>query len=399
MKFVIAGNGPAAISAIEAIRKSDRISEIVLISRENEQAYSPCFLYHYLSGEISKDKLYIKERDFYEKNDVIVLYGVSLEKILPDNKSLLLSDGKTISYDSLLIATGAEPLKPDIHGIDNVNIFFFKNLEDTERINTVIKESKRAAVIGGGFIGLEVAEALIKKGLSVIVIEKEKRLLPRMLDQEMSGIVKTHLTKKGIEFITGKRILSIEGKKGQTRGIKLEDGTIIQADLVIISTGVRPNIKSVEGSGIRTERGIIVNERMETNIPGIYAAGDIAEIEIRGIKKINPIWSNATITGDIAGSNMAGLSKRLHDHIPPMNLVNLFGLFVFAAGSPDGIRSVKIEDSSGIRKLLLNEDNVVKGIQIIGSYSIKGGIYLNLLDKTLKEPALLLEKPHSALIN
>lgn len=136
------------------------------------------------------------------------------------------------------------------------------------------------------------AEALIKKGFSVTVIEKEERLLPReerllprMLDREMSEIVKNHLTQKGIELITGKKILSMEGKKGQTTEIKFEDGTIIKADMVIISAGIRPNIKPVEGSGIRTDRGVIVNERMETNIPGIYAAGDVAEIEIRGTKR------------------------------------------------------------------------------------------------------------------
>lgn len=386
MNILIAGNGPAAISAIEEIREIDDESSITLVSKEKERAYSPCYLYHYVSGDITRDKLYIKEDDFYEKNNVNTLFGISIEKVIPERQSVKLSDGNTLPYDRLLIAVGAEPMLPEIPGIHGDGVFFFKSLEDAERIMSIISKIKKAAVIGGGFIGLEIAEAFRKKGISVIVIEKETRILPRMLDEEMAGIVKSYLLKNGIEIITGKVIEEIERKEdGSIKGIRTMDGIKVSADIVIVSAGVRPNMKLVEGTGIRTEKGIIVNERMETSIPGIYAAGDVAEIEIRGIRKLNPIWLNATVGGSIAGANMIGISKKLDTHIPDMNLINLAGFYIFSGGSPVGTGSIKRQDSSGIKKFIFDEDNRVKGIQIIGNEALKGGLYLNLLGRSLKE--------------
>ncbi len=385
MNIIIAGNGPAAISAVEAIREIDRSSSITLLSREKERAYSPCYLYHYISEDISRDKLYIKEDDFYEKNNVNILFGISLEKVIPDKRSVRLSNGKTLTYDRLLLATGAEAVLPGIPGIQGEGVFFFKSLQDAERIISIIPKIKKAAVIGGGFIGLEIAEALRKKGISVTVIEKEDRLLPRMLDKEMAGIVSSHLLKNGIDIITGKVIKEIERRDGHLCGLTTRDGITVPTDIVIVSAGVRPNIKPAEDTGIRTARGIIVNEKMETSIPDIYAAGDVAEIEIKGIRKLNPIWLNATVSGSIAGSNMIRISKKLDAHIPDMNMINLFGLYIFSAGSPEGTGSVKREDSAGIKKFIFDEDNRLKGIQIIGNEALKGGLYLNLLGRVLKE--------------
>lgn len=392
MNIVIAGNGPAAISAIEAIREVDRNSSIILISRERERAYSPCYLYHYISGEITRDKLYIKEEDFYEKNNVNVLFGISLEKVMPDKRSVRLSDGKTLPYDRLFLATGAEPLLPEIPGIQGEDVFFFKSLQDAERIISIIPKIKKSAVIGGGFIGLEIAEALRKKGISVTVIEKEERILPRMLDKEMAEIVRAHLLKNGIDIITGKLIKEIERKDGHIRGLRTVDGITVPADIVIVSAGVKPNIKPVEGTGIRIDRGIIVNERMETSVSGIYAAGDVAEIEIKGIRKLNPIWLNATVSGSIAGSNMIGISKKLDSHIPDMNMINLFGLYIFSGGSPLGVSTIKRQDISGVKNIVLDDNDTVKGIQIIGNEGLRGGLYMNLLGrKVIDESALLQE--------
>lgn len=398
MNIIIAGNGPAAISAVEAIREIDRVSSITLLSREKERAYSPCHLYHYISGDISRDKLYIKEDDFYEKNNVNILFGISLEKVIPDKRSVKLSDGKTLTYDRLLLATGAEAVLPEIPGIQGEGVFFFKSLQDAERIISVIPKIKKAAVIGGGFIGLEIAEALRKKGISVTVIEKEDRLLPRMLDKEMAGIVSSHLLKNGIDIITGQVIKEIERKDGHLRGLRTRDGITVPADIVIVSAGVRPNIKPAEDTGIRTDRGIIVNEKMETSIPDIYAAGDVAEIEIKGIRKLNPIWLNATVSGSIAGSNMIGISKKLDSHIPDMNMINIFGLYIFSAGSPLGVRTIKKQDISGVKKIVLDDNDTVKGIQIIGKEGLRGGLYMNLLGRKVRDESVLLQDINYGLI-
>lgn len=215
-------------------------------------------------------------------------------------------------------------------------------------------------VIGAGFIGLEIAEALCRRGLGVTVIEREERVLPRMLDDEMASILKAHLERNGLRIVTSKGIASINrNRKGEIEGVILEDGSSIACGIVVVATGVRPNIGIIKDAQIRTDYGIVVDDPMRTSIPDVYAAGDISEIEINGIRKVNPIHINAVRSGEVAGYNMAGMERRMDSHIEDMNVVTLFGLSVLSIGSKTGERVIKNERSDSIVKVFTMENGSI----------------------------------------
>lgn len=210
MRILIIGNGAAAISAVEAMREVDRDSEITIVSKEKEPVYSPCFLSGYLSGEIEKNRLYIRDSSFYDENRVETIFGNAATEVRVKDKKIKLSNGKELPFDRLLIAAGSNPVIPRLEGIQGDGVFSFKTISDADRIMLAAQKTDEAVVMGAGFIGLEAAEALSKRGVKVTVIEREDRILPRMLDHEMAEIVKRHIEKNRIRIITGKGVKSIQ---------------------------------------------------------------------------------------------------------------------------------------------------------------------------------------------
>lgn len=382
MEIVIIGNGPAAISAVEAIRRIDRDIGITIVSKEGEPAYTPCFLFRYVSGEIGKEKLYMREGNFYDLNNVKTLLGSPVKVIDTDKKRVIL-DSRELYYDRLLIAAGSSTLIPPIPGIEGRGIFPFKAMKDADGIIKATEDVGDVVVIGAGFIGLEIAGALCRRGLSVTVIERKERILPRMLDDEMAGILWDHLERNGLRIVTGKDTAFINrNRKGVIEGIILEDGSSIPCGIVVVAAGVRPNTGIIKESRIRTDHGIVVDDHMRTEMPDVYAAGDIAEIEINGVRKINPIHTNAVRSGEVAGYNMAGMERRMDYHIEDMNVVTLFGLSVLSMGIQTGDRVIKNDRTDSIIKAHLGEDGGIKGIQIIGDV-MRGGVYLSLLRRDI----------------
>lgn len=379
MKVIIIGNGPTAISAVETIRGMDRDCEITIVSKEKEPVYSPCFLSRFLSGEIEKDRLYIRDIHFYDERRINLISGNAATEVNIKNQTVKLSNRKELQYDRLLIATGSNPVIPPLLGIEGEGVYSFKTISDTEKIMSALQKVDEAVVIGAGFIGLEAAEALRKRGLKVTVIEREERVLPRMLDYEMADIVKGHMEKNGVRIITGKEVKSIERKRKKITGVDIE-GETISCKLLIVAVGVRPNLEMVRNSSIETKQGILVDDHMRTSIPNIYAAGDVAELEAQGVRKINPIWFNAVKGGEIAASNLIGIERRYDAHLIDMNVVTLFGLSVLSVGIPKGAETLKTHDAKGIRKVYLDEDGSIKGAQLIGDVTW-GGVYLSLINR------------------
>lgn len=379
MGIVIIGNGIAAISAVEAIRQLDRNCEITIVSKEREPAYTPCFLYRYVSGEIEKERLYVRGDDFCDVNRIKIISGAAVTEVMSDDNKVRFSDGMELGYGSLLIAAGSNPVIPEIPGIDGEGVFTFKTISDADRMLSKIRKSKEAVVIGAGFIGLEIAEALCIKGCRVTVVEREDRILPRMLDSEVAEVVKRHIEEKGIKILTARVVVSVKrGFRNKVKGVMLNDSKTIPCDMVIVSVGVKPNLEMLKNGSIKTNQGILVDDRMRTNISNIYAAGDIAEIEIGGIRKVNPIHINAMKSGWIAGCNMAGDERYFDVHLEDMNVVTLFGLPVLSIGVQKGEKVFKRDVSKGIIKVYTGGDGLLRGAQLIGDV-LKGGIYLSLM--------------------
>lgn len=379
MKIVIIGNGPAAVHAVEEIRKSNKEYFITMASKEEELSYNPCFLAHFVSGVMPKENLYTRSSAFYQGIDTV--FGVSVVEITPERRQVRLSNKRVLNYDSLLVAAGADPVILKIPGIEGSGVFNFKTLADAQQIIHAAKEAKQAVVLGGAFIGLEVAEALQKLGLSVVVMEREKWVLPRMLDYDMSQTVKTHIQNHGIKVITGFQAVSVErGLNKQLQAVMLDNGEIIPCDILITAAGVAPNLEMIQNGHINTATGILVNKSMQTSVQGIFAAGDIAELVLEKETMFNPMHVTAVKGGQIAGLNMTGVQKKYDLFFQPMNVVTLFDMSILSIGDKKGAKAVKYKDIKGIRKLYFAEDGRLTGVSLIGDVS-KGGIYLSLIQK------------------
>lgn len=389
MRYVIIGNSAAGVRAAETLRKLDPSGKITMIAEENRSAYSRCLLPDYLAGERSADALRIRGLDFYEKKQILTFFGKKAVQVQPQNKEVILADGNKVSYDKLLLATGASSFIPPIPGIQGEHIFGLRNLSDAENILQASASAKRVVVIGGGFVGLEAAYALRSRGLEVTIVEKMPEILPRLFDETAAGILRSNMHAEGIQFILGVGVKEIRsprwwqslfGKK--SKQVVLEDGQGLEADFVIIAIGTKPNIELAKESGVTINRGIPVNEFMQTNIPDIYAAGDVAEtIDIvTGQKGLTPIWPNAVSQGRVAAYNMAGHKLPYGGLIGMQNSVEFREIPAIAMGitTPDHpvhyeILTESKPDGMSYKKLVV-KDNILVGMILVGNIQ-SAGVY------------------------
>ncbi|MFW9936997.1 MAG: NAD(P)/FAD-dependent oxidoreductase [Candidatus Thorarchaeota archaeon] len=377
MKFVIIGIGGAGISSVEAIREYDQESEIIMISKEDVPPYSACLLCHYILEEEERDVVFWKGKEFFNQMNVIPILGREVRSIQHEDKKVLI-DSESVEYDKLLIAAGGYVDLPPIKGLDKNGIFTFKTLNETDKIYNWIKTKKvkKAVVIGAGFIGLDAAEGLKKKEISVTVIETLDRVLPRMLDKEMGNIAKEILEKNDINLVLNNNVTEILGKK-QVKGVKLANGKTLDADIVIVATGVKPNLEFLKDSGINTNIGVIVNEFLQTNVPEIYAAGDIVESTNLMTENREPIllWSNALTQGTIAGYNMVG-RKIKYEGSAIQTLIKVFGIPIISDGIYEG-EELKFFEDNTYKKMYL-KNSTINGYMLINTMK-NAGIYHSLM--------------------
>ncbi len=389
-RYVIAGNSVAAVSAIEAIRRRDKEAEIVVLSPENYTAYCRPLITYVLAGDVEEEKLPYKRDAFYKANNVKVLYGVGMEGLDPEERKVYLTNGEKLSFDKLLIAIGGVPAVPPIENVKGEGVFTFTTIGDMKSIEAYLTNVNKVVVIGAGMIGMKAAEALAKRGKKVVIVELLERILPLVLDKKASSIAESALTKAGVSFVLGDSVVSVErDKNGRVTGVKLKSGTKIVCDAVVVAVGVRPNTKPLEGSGLKINRGIIVDDRMETNVEGIFAAGDVVEAYdiILGANRPNLIWPLAYRQGFIAGSNMAG-GKRRYVGGFPLNSIGFFGFHVISAGmsaiEPDSAEEEGIEvlvsynEEKGTYKKVVIGNNRLMGYLLVGDVR-RAGLYTGLI--------------------
>jgi len=370
MKVVIVGNGPAAISAVRAIRIYQRLTklnnvEILMISKEPTPAYAPMFLTDYIAGKIEEEKLYLCDSNFYSQFRVKTLFGDPVEQIDDKNKRVILRSGKEFSFDRLLIATGAVPIKPPIEGIDMEHVFFLNRLDDARQIAKSVTTCKKATIVGAGAIGIEVATMLNSLGLDVSVVELLDHIVPAVLDKKGAHYVERKLQQKGIKLILGNKVSEIFCNSS-SKGCILESGQKIESDMIVVCVGVKPSLDIVKSTDIETRKGIIVNEKMETTVPDIYAAGDVCESpNLYGSYTLNFTWYSAVEQGWTAGCNIIGIKKQLKTSV----IVNVLKGLEFVAAAinqlPENLNKCEaltseIKEKEVFEKIVLNGGRIVQ---------------------------------------
>lgn len=371
MKHVIVGAGPSGVIAAETLRKVDPTSSIVMIGDEPEPPYSRMALPYYLIENIDEAGTYLRKASahFNDKNIDVIRDRVS--NIDSKTKSLKLDNNDAIEYDKLLIATGSHPITPPIEGMDLPGIHSCWTLEDGRNIVSRAKPGSNVVLMGAGFIGCIILEALALRKVNLTVIEMGDRMVPRMMDQTAGNMIKKWCQEKGVNVHTSTKVEAIEKGSGETLKVKLDNGDMLDADLVISATGVAANIQFLEGSGLKTDMGILVNDRLQSNVSDIYAAGDVCQGKdfSTGEYSVQAIQPTAADHGRIAAMNMAG-KDTVHQGCVNMNVLDTMGLISSSYGlwmGIDGGESTKLCDNDRYRYLSLSfEDDVLVGAQSLG---------------------------------
>lgn len=357
--YLIIGNGIAGLKAAETIRKKDDHASILIISKAADYTYWRTKLSELICKDFTNDDILVKKLDWYEKNNIEVKLQNEVEKLDLDSKKAILKNGDQIEYGKALIATGSHPFVPPIKNIDTKGVFAIRTVDDLNSFKKHINENKKVIIIGGGLLGLEAAFSIKNAGCEVLVIETFDYILGKQLDNELSLKLEKELNEAEIETSTGKNTSEILEKDGKVCGIKLDDGEEIEGGTILVQTGVRNDLDIAINSGLKTERGIIVDETLKTSDENVYAAGDCMQL---GQATIG-LWTASMEMGQIAGSNMTGDNKTYQTPKPFSSLL-LGDIKLFSAGfnSGEGIEEVKKEDGEKVYKLFKKDGKYVGGI-------------------------------------
>ncbi len=371
MQHVIIGAGPAGVIAAETLRKNDASCSIKLIGDETEPPYSRMALPYYLINNIDEDGTYLrKSATHYADSNIDMVQG-RVESVNPGAHTLGLEDGTTVNFDKLLIATGSHPIRPPIPGLDLPGVLSCWTLEDGRNIAQNAVEGSDVILMGAGFIGCIILEALAERGVNLTVVEMEDRMVPRMMNQTAGNLIKQWCLAKGINVLTSTRVEAIEREGAGRLSVRLDNGDTLDADVVISATGVRANIQFLEGSGIETGFGVLVNDRLQSSHPDVYAAGDVCQGKDFSTSEysVQAIQPTAADHGRIAAMNMSGRDTR-HQGSVNMNVLDTMGLVSTSYGlwmGVDGGESVELVDAERYRYISLQfQNDILVGAQALG---------------------------------
>ena len=380
MKHVILGAGPAGVIAAETIRKHAPRDEIVLIGDEPEAPYSRMAIPYLLIGNIDESGTHLRHgANHFGQQRIAVLRGRATA-VDSAAKRVILDDGSSLGFDRLLITTGSSPATPPIPGIDGPGVHACWTLADARAIQALAKPGARVLQMGAGFIGCIIMEALAARGVALSVVEMGDRMVPRMMGPTAGGMIKAWCQAKGVSVYTGARVDAIErpaAGSGAGNGaaapmsVRLSTGQRIEADLVISATGVKPNIGFLEHSGVRCLVGVLTDEHLQTNVAGIYAAGDCAEAfdKVSGKTIVSAIQPNAAEQARVAALNMVGQRAELKG-VTQINVLDTLGLISTSFGNWEGVAGgehVELTDRTGNRHVSLQfSGNRLVGCNAVG---------------------------------
>ena len=391
VKYVIIGASAAGIAAVEAIRKVDPVGTVTVITEEACAHYSRPMISDLVSLKADMQKMKCKTDDFWKINTVEARLGKKAVSLNLTEKTVNLEDGEKVVYEKLLLATGGKPFVPKMEGQDKDGVFTFTSIADAQHLAAKIDSihAKSAVVIGAGLIGISVTEALMKRGLKVTVVELQEKILSLLLDAKASDIVEAVIRKAGVNFATGQSVQKIIGKPendGVVGGVILTKGDQVPCDLVIVAIGVIPRTELVAGTAVKINRGIVVDNFMQTNVPDVYASGDVAEAYdfILNQNRLLPLWPLAVLEGRVAGSNMAG-TKTSYEGGTNMSSLKYFGMPIVSIGmanpkpeEPTLEILVKKDTENNVYKKLVLKNNVIVGMTLVNCID-RAGILFNLM--------------------
>ncbi|OGP65156.1 MAG: hypothetical protein A2169_09125 [Deltaproteobacteria bacterium RBG_13_47_9] len=371
-RYLIVGNGVAGARAAVKIREADPEGEIRLFTEEAYPFYYRVRFPEFVAGEVDIRNLTIHSREWYQSKEISIHLVEPITEVNTQKREALSQKGNTYTYDRLLIATGGNAFVPPIKGIEKEGVFTLRTMDDAIRMKEFSGKVKQAILIGGGLVGLETGGALLRRGIKVVVIEFNPRILPRQMDPEGAQILQQKMEDLGFSFFLHAESDEILGNK-KLEGLRLKDGRVVEGQMVIISAGVKPNIKLAQTIGLETKKGILVNDRLETKTEGIFAAGDVAEH--RG--RCYGIWPAAQRQGETAGVNMAG-GKSLYEGTVISNTLKVVGIDLTAAGEIDAEGKLECLVKSDREKCLyckvaFKEDKIV-GCILLGEVKSRSEI-------------------------
>jgi NADPH-dependent 2,4-dienoyl-CoA reductase/sulfur reductase-like enzyme len=400
MHHIIIGAGPAGVIAAETIRKHAPTDKITIIGEEKEAPYSRMAIPYLLVGNVAEQGTHLRKSASHFKDLNINIVQAQVKSAQAATKTLALSNGESMTYDRLLIATGSTPMRPPIPGMDLPGIYSCWTLADARAIMDKVKPGSRVLQMGAGFIGCIIMEALAArveshKAGKLSIVEMGDRMVPRMMGPAAGGMIKSWVQSKGVQVFTGAKVESISaGGAGSSTGIigkiasaigmgsaasastaplvaKLSTGQTVEADVIISATGVKPTIGFLRDSGIKTNIGVLTDDHMQTSMPGVYAAGDCAEAfdNFTGASVVSAIQPNAADQARIAALNMVGQNASLRQ-VTQINVLDTLGLVSTSFGSWQGVpggEQIEIKDDKAYKLLSMQfKDDIMVGCNSIG---------------------------------
>ena len=380
-RVVIIGNSAAALSALQAFRKKDQESKVLLIDREPFPAYSRVITPYFIMGGIkNEDGLFLLTGEFYKEWNVQTFLGKEVQWVDTQSRAVVFDKGKKEPFDLLLIGTGGSPVRPKIEGANPEHILVLRSLSDAKNLKEMKPKVQKGVFLGAGLVSLQTLQALYKTGCRYTLVVKSDRILSQTLDREGSEIVEKHLNKMGVQIIKGRDVVQLREVNGSKMAI-LDNGEEIETDFIFAGKGVKPNINFLNDGGIKTQDGILVNGYIETNAEGIYAAGDVAQAPdfFSSEKVVYGLWPSAVEQGEIAGKNMAGF-KEVYPGNLKMNVTRIFAMPIASIGDFGSKRVAetlvkKDEKRSIYRKICLDEKGIIIGAILINQVNDLGVIH------------------------
>lgn len=400
---VILGAGPAGVIAAETLRKHAPNDRITVVGEEHEPPYSRMAIPYLLIGNIDERGTYLRKSDDHFERLCIELVRARAQSVNAQKREIKLDNGQTLVFDRLLIATGSRPVRPPIPGIDSPQVHPCWTLEDARAIQRLAKPGARVLQMGAGFIGCIIMEALANRGVALSVVEMGDRMVPRMMGPVAGGMIRDWCETKGVKVHTSAKVEAIVPGESSSVTVRLSTGEKLEADLVISATGVKPNIEFLKDSGITCLQGVLTDERLQTNVEGIYAAGDCAEAfdKVSGTTIVSAIQPNAAEQARVAALNMLGQQAELKG-VTQINVLDTLGLISSSFGQWQGVPGGEhVELTTEHRHLSLQfSGDVMVGCNSVGWTEhvgvmrglVEGRVHLGeWKDHLMHDPTLLME--------